>query len=66
MIRIFTTLIADSPAAGYTYTGGAAEAHGDPVLGWLTIAGAVAVFVFLAWLAVRIGDSDRPADKTPS
>ncbi|MDB5306100.1 MAG: hypothetical protein JWO38_302 [Gemmataceae bacterium] len=31
----------------------------DPVIGVLAIIAGVAVFVFLAWVAVRIGDSGR-------
>ena len=65
MTRILTALFADPPAAGYTYTGGPAHAPADPLLGWLIAAAAVAVFVLLAWLAARIGDQGRPADKTP-
>lgn len=65
MTRVPNTLFADAPAGGYTYTGGEAHAPADPTVGWLIIAGAVAVFVLLAWLAARIGDEGRPADKTP-
>jgi hypothetical protein len=67
MTRVLTTLFAEAPAGGYTYTGGSPDhPPGDPTLGWLMIAGAVAVFVFLTWVAARIGDADHPADKTPS
>ncbi len=62
MYNLFAALFAEPPAAGYTNTGHAAA---DPTLGWLLIAAAVAVFIFLAWLAARIGDEGRPADKTP-
>jgi hypothetical protein len=62
MTRVLTGLLAD----GYTYTGGggAPEAtHGDPVLGWLLIAGLVAAVVAVAWLVARIGDLDSASDK---
>jgi hypothetical protein len=38
---------------------------GDPVAGGLMIAGVVALFVFMAWVAVRIGDHPS-ADKLPN
>ncbi len=65
MFRVLTALIAESPAAGYTYTGGTGHAAGDPMLGWLMVAGVVAAVIVFAWLAVRIGDEGRPADKLP-
>lgn len=40
--------------------------RGDSTRGLVMIAGAVALFIFLAWLAIRIGDADRPADKVPN
>jgi hypothetical protein len=43
-----------------------APERGDPTRGLVMIAGAVALFIFLAWLAVRIGEADRPADKVPN
>jgi hypothetical protein len=43
-----------------------APERGDATRGLAMIAGAVALFVFLAWLAVRIGEADRPADKVPN
>jgi hypothetical protein len=43
-----------------------APQRGDPARGLAMIAGAVALLVFLAWIAVRIGESDRPADKVPN
>ena len=58
MTHTLNSLFANPPPAGYTDTSGGPTA-GDPVLGWLLIAAAVAVFVFLAWVAARIGDADR-------
>jgi len=43
-----------------------AAPRGDPVAGVALIAFAVALFVFFAWVAVRIGDAPRPADKVPN
>ena len=43
------------------------EPAGDPVMGFAILAGVVAVFVFLAWLAVRVSSGqDHPADKVPN
>ncbi len=39
---------------------------GDPKAGLLWIGGAVLVLVFLAWLAMRIGDVDQTSDKVPN
>jgi hypothetical protein len=44
----------------------AAPQRGDPMRGLAVIAGAVALLIFLAWLALRIGEADRPADKVPN
>lgn len=44
----------------------AGEYRGDPTAGWIWAVGAVAVVVFLAWLAMRIGDQDTPSDKVPN
>jgi hypothetical protein len=53
-------------AAGHaTPVGKAAADRGDPATGVVIIAVAVVVFVLLAWLAARIGDAGRPADKGP-
>ncbi len=65
MSRFLTALFADPPTAGYTYTGGGEAHHGDPTLGWLMVAGVVAVIVFFAWLVARIGDIDRVSDRPP-
>ena len=43
-----------------------AESHGYPVAGLAILVGVLALFIFLAWLAVRIGDADHPADKIPN
>lgn len=43
-----------------------AESHDDPVAGVAILTGAVALLIFLAWVAVRIGDADHPADKIPN
>lgn len=60
MFTALTALLAD----GYTYTGGdPAPEAGDPVVGWLIIAGAVAVVVLVSWLVSRIGDIDAASDK---
>lgn len=64
MTRILTGLFADAPDRGYTYTGGEPPAaHGDPMMGWLILAGAVAVVVFFAWVFARLGDLDKVSDK---
>jgi hypothetical protein len=63
MIRVLS-LFADRPADGYTYTGGApAHGHGDPLVGWLIVAGVVAVVVVFCWVVARLGDLDRNSDK---
>ncbi len=64
MTRILTGLFADPPAEGYTYTGGGPAANaGDPMIGWLIIAGVVAVVVVFAWVVARLGDLDQVSDK---
>ena len=63
MIRVLS-LFADRPADGYTYTGGTpAHAHGDPVMGWLMVAGIVAAVVLVAYVFARLGDLDKNSDK---
>lgn len=42
------------------------ETRGDPMAGLLWIAGALAALIFLAWLAMRIGENPRPADGVPN
>lgn len=44
----------------------AEEPVGDPVAGILWISGAVVVIIFLAWLAMRVGDPQTPADGVPN
>jgi hypothetical protein len=64
MTRIITSLFADPPGEGYTYTGGGPNSTaGDPAMGWLIIAGVVAVVVFFAWVVARLGDLDQVSDK---
>ena len=65
MTRYMTGLFADAPAEGYTYTGGggASAPPGDPTIGWLIIAGVVAVVVVFAWVVARLGDLDQVSDK---
>ena len=64
MTHILTSLFADPPGAGYTYTGGGSNpSPGDPTVGWLIVAGVVATLVFFAWLVARIGDIDSSSDK---
>jgi hypothetical protein len=66
MTRVLTSLFADPPTSGYTYTGGGGpQTTGDPTLGWLILAGVVAVIVFFAWVVARIGDIDSASDKPP-
>lgn len=67
MTRILTGLFADPPDGGYTYTGGGPNpAAGDPTIGWLIVAGVVAVVVVFAWIFARLGDLDQVSDKPPS
>lgn len=64
MTRILTGLFADPPAEGYTYTGGDPNATtGDPMIGWMILAGVVAAVVLFAWIVARIGDLDKASDK---
>lgn len=64
MTRFLTGLFAEAPDPGYTYTGGDPPATpGDPTMGWLILAGAIAVVVFFAWLVARLGDLDKVSDK---
>ena len=66
MTRILTGLFADPPAGGYTYTGGGPSAtSGDPLIGWMIVAGVIAAVVFFAWVVARIGDIDKASDKPP-
>ncbi len=66
MTRFLTGLFADPPDPGYTYTGGNPPAtHGDPLIGWLIVAGVVAAVVVFAWVVARIGDIDKASDKPP-
>jgi hypothetical protein len=44
----------------------AAEPPGDPLAGVIWIVGAVAILVFFAWLAMRVGDPQKPADGIPN
>jgi hypothetical protein len=39
--------------------------NADPAVGVAVIAGAVALFIFLAWLAVRVGGGTVPANDLP-
>jgi len=65
MTRILTGLFADPPAEGYTYTGGGpSSTTGDPTIGWLIVAGVIAVVVLVAWIVARVGDLDSVSDKT--
>ncbi|MBX9627291.1 MAG: hypothetical protein K2X82_26040 [Gemmataceae bacterium] len=41
------------------------DSKGDPAVGAAVIAGGVALFVFLAWLAVRAGGGNVPANDLP-
>jgi hypothetical protein len=64
MTRFMTGLFADPPAEGYTYTGGnPTTTTGDPMIGWLIIAGIVAAVVLFAWVVARLGDLDQVSDK---
>ncbi|MFO0800741.1 MAG: hypothetical protein U0804_25020 [Gemmataceae bacterium] len=64
MTRYLTGLFADAPAGGYTYTGGdPAHTTGDPMIGWLIVAGVIAVAVLVAWVVARVGDLDSVSDK---
>ncbi|HJZ59361.1 MAG TPA: hypothetical protein VKE74_30735 [Gemmataceae bacterium] len=42
------------------------EPRGDPMAGIIWIAVAVAILVFLVWVAMRIGDVQHPSDKIPN
>jgi hypothetical protein len=42
------------------------EPRGDPNAGLLWIGGAVLALIFLAWLAMRIGDVTSTSDKVPN
>lgn len=42
------------------------EPKGDANAGLLWIGGAVLALIFLAWLALRIGDVSSPSDKVPN
>lgn len=56
------------PAAKPTEAASASRepaAKGDPAVGAAVVAGGVALFVFLAWLAVRAGGGNVPANDLP-
>ena len=38
------------------------ESHGDPIAGIVLIAGAFGILIFLAWLALRVGNRNQGAD----
>jgi len=42
------------------------EPKGDPNAGLLWIGGAILALIFLAWLAMRVGDVQHPSDKIPN
>jgi hypothetical protein len=42
------------------------EPRGDPARGVLWLAIGAGLVVFFVWVAIRIGDPSRPADKVPN